>query len=130
MAKKAMVLVAALALLAGSARAADAVAQKALEAAAKAMGVANMKSIQFSGTGWQGAVGQNYTPRHDWPRFDLTSYARTIDFETQSSKVEMVRTQGNNEQRGGGGTPIQGEQRLTQLVSGNYAWNLDGGKGS
>jgi len=128
MAKKAMVLVAALALLAGSARAADAVAQKALEAAAKAMGVANMKSIQFSGTGWQGAVGQNYTPRHDWPRFDLTSYARTIDFETQSSKVEMVRTQGNNEQRGGGGTPIQGEQRLTQLVSGNYAWNLDGGK--
>jgi glyoxylase-like metal-dependent hydrolase (beta-lactamase superfamily II) len=37
----------------------------------------------------------------------------------------MVRTQGNNEQRGGGGTPIQGEQRLTQLVSGNSAWNLE-----
>ena len=127
MAKQVMVLFAALALVAGSARAQD--AKTALEAAAKAMGVTNMKSIQYSGTGWQGAVGQNYTPAHDWPRFDLTSYTRTIDFDSQSSKVEMVRVQGNNEQRGGGGAPIQGEQRITQLVSGNSAWNLEpGGK--
>jgi glyoxylase-like metal-dependent hydrolase (beta-lactamase superfamily II) len=125
MAKKAMVLFAALVLLAGSARAQDQTARRALDAAAAAMGVTNLKSIQYSGTGWQGAVGQNYTPAHDWPRFDLTSYTRSIDFETQTSKIEMVRRQGNNEQRGGGGTPIQGEQRLTQLVSGNYAWNLE-----
>ena len=25
----------------------------------------------------------------------------------------------------GGGTPIQGEQRITRLVSGNYAWDLN-----
>jgi glyoxylase-like metal-dependent hydrolase (beta-lactamase superfamily II) len=125
MAKKVMVLFAAMALLAGSARAQDAVARKALDAAAKAMGVTNLKSIQYSGTGWQGAVGQNYTPAHDWPRFDLTSYTRTIDFDSQSSKVEMVRVQGNHERRGGGGTPIVGEQRLTQMVSGNYAWDVN-----
>ena len=124
MAKKLMVLFAVLALLAGSARAED--AKTALEAAAKAMGVTkDMKSIQYSGTGWQGAVGQNFTPAMDWPRFELASYTRTIDFDTQSSKVEMVRRQGNYAARGGGGTPLAGEQRMTQMVSGNYAWDLD-----
>ena len=123
MAKKVMVLLAAVALWAGTAMAQD--ARRALEAAAAAMGAADMKSIQYTGTGWQGAVGQNYTPAHDWPRFDLTSYTRTIDFDSQSSKVEMVRVQGNNDQRGGGGTPIVGEQRLTQFVSGNTAWDLN-----
>jgi glyoxylase-like metal-dependent hydrolase (beta-lactamase superfamily II) len=84
-----------------------------------------MKSIQYSGTGWQGAVGQNFAPDQDWPRFDLTSYTRTIDFDTMSSREEMVRVQGTNPTRGGGGTPIVGEQRITNLVSGNYAWTLD-----
>jgi glyoxylase-like metal-dependent hydrolase (beta-lactamase superfamily II) len=101
-------------------------ARSALQAAAATMGVTTMNSIQFSGTGWQGAVGQNAAPDLDWPRFDLTSYTRTIDFGSQSSKEEMVRTQGNNVARGGGGTPIVGEQRVTNLVSGNYAWNMQG----
>jgi glyoxylase-like metal-dependent hydrolase (beta-lactamase superfamily II) len=89
------------------------------------MGAADMKSIQYSGAGWQGAVGQNFAPDQDWPRIELASYTRTIDFETQSSKVEMVRRQGSYPARGGGGVPIQGEQRLTQFVSGNYAWDLN-----
>ena len=41
------------ALLAGPAAAQD--ARGVLQAAAAAMGAANMNSIQFSGTGWQGA---------------------------------------------------------------------------
>jgi glyoxylase-like metal-dependent hydrolase (beta-lactamase superfamily II) len=112
------------ALTAGPAAAQD--ARSALQAAATAMGVTNMNSIQVSGAGWQGAVGQNFSPDVDWPRFDLTSYTRTIDFGTQSSRVEMVRRQGNNPGRGGGGTPIVGEQRIVNLVSGNYAWNMQG----
>ena len=112
------------ALTAGPAAAQD--ARSALQAAATAMGVTNMNSVQVSGAGWQGAVGQNFSPDVDWPRFDLTSYTRTIDFGTQSSKVEMVRRQGNNPGRGGGGTPIVGEQRIINLVSGNYAWNMQG----
>jgi glyoxylase-like metal-dependent hydrolase (beta-lactamase superfamily II) len=110
--------------MAASAAAQD--ARSVLQAAASAMGVANMKSIQYSGTGWQGAVGQNFAPDLDWPRFDLKSYTRTIDFDTMSSKEEMVRVQGNNPARGGGGTPLQGEQRITNMVSGNYAWNMQG----
>jgi hypothetical protein len=108
----------------GSVHAQD--ARGVLEAAAKAMGVAEMSSIRYSGTGWVGAVGQNFTPDLDWPRFDLTSYTRTIDFDTLSSAEQMVLVQGNHPQRGGGGTPIQGEQSRNYMVSGTHAWNLRG----
>ena len=112
------------ALMAWTAAAQD--AQSVLQAAATAMGTTNLKSIQYSGTGWRGAVGQNYSPELDWPRFQMTSYTRTIDFDARSSKEEMVLIQGNNRARGGGGTPIQGERRAVFLVSGDYAWNMQG----
>ncbi len=112
------------ALMAGSAAAQD--VRSVLQTAATAMGVANMESIRYSGTGWQGMVGQNVAPDQDWPRVDLTSYSMTIDFETMSSREEYVQVQGDNPRRGGGrGFPFLTEQRVTNLVSGNYAWTLD-----
>jgi glyoxylase-like metal-dependent hydrolase (beta-lactamase superfamily II) len=57
----------------------------------------------------------------------LTSYTRTIDFNTNSSREELVAVQGNNPSRGGGRSPIRGERRSTLLVSGGYAWDLRGG---
>ena len=111
-------------LMAGSPAAQD--ARSVLQAAAKAMGVSDVKSIQYTGTGWQGMVGQNFAPDQDWPRVDLTSYTRTIDFDSMSSKEEYVRVQGNHPQRGGGaGFPFLTEQRVTNFVSGNYAWTLN-----
>ena len=89
------------------------------------MGVTDMTSIQYSGTGWIGEVGQNYAPDQDWPRFELVSYTRTIDFDTYSSKEEMVIRQGSYAARGGG-TPIRGERRRSVLVSGTRAWNING----
>ena len=86
--------------------------QNVLQSTATAMGIENLTSIQYSGTGWQGRVGQNVSPDLDWPRVDLTSYRMTIDFETMSSKEEYVRAQGAT-------------RTLTDLVSGNYAWTLD-----
>ena len=113
-----------LALMVPTAAAQD--AQTVLQAAADTMGAINLKSIQYSGTGWRGAVGQNYSPELDWPRSDMTSYTRTIDFEAKASKEEIVRVQGNNDSRGGGGAPIQGERREAFMVSGDYAWNMQG----
>ena len=111
------------ALMAGSAAAQD--VQSVLQTAAAAMGAADMESIRYSGTGWQGMVGQNFAPDQDWPQVDLTSYTRTIDFETMSSREEYVRAQGDNPLQGGGrGFPFLTEQRVTALVSGDYAWAL------
>ena len=101
-------------------------ARSVLQSAAETLGVTNMTSIQYSGTGWIGAVGQNFAPAEDWPRFELANYTRTIDFGTGSSKEEMVIRQGDYSTRGGGGAPIQGEQRRTLLVSGTRAWNIEG----
>ncbi len=98
------------ALMAGPAAAQD--VQRVLQSTATAMGVENLSSIRYSGTGWQGRVGQNVSPDRDWPRVELTSYTRTIDFGTMSSREEYVR-EGND------------ARRFTDLVSGDYAWTLN-----
>ncbi|HIC57274.1 MAG TPA: hypothetical protein EYO94_07735, partial [Acidobacteria bacterium] len=42
-------------------------AQSVLQSTATAMGMENLTSIRYSGTGWQGRVGQNVSPDRDWP---------------------------------------------------------------
>ena len=127
MARKLCVLViAGLALMVGTAAAQD--AKAVVQAASTAMGAANLKTVQITGTGWNAAVGQSFSPEEDWPRFEVTRYTRTIDYNAKSSREEFTRRQGNNPPRGGGGTPLQGEQTQVALVSGNYAWNMDGEK--
>jgi len=101
-------------------------ARGVLQAAATAMGAANVKTIQYSGMGWNAAVGQSVSPQDDWPRFEVTRYSRTIDYDARYSREELTRRQGNNPPRGGGGTPLQGEQQQVAVVSGNVAWNMDG----
>src|SRR6266481_8107602 len=103
-------------------------ARAVLRAAGDAMGAANLKTIQYSGTGMNAAVGQSYSPQDDWPHFEVTRYTRTIDYDAKSSREELTRRQGNNPPRGGGGTPLQGEQQQVAIVSGNYAWNMQDGK--
>ena len=73
MARRFFVLVALFALLVltvGSAAAQD--AKTVLQAASKAMGANNLKTIQITGTGYIAGVGQSYSANDDWP----TSYAR------------------------------------------------------
>lgn len=124
MAHKLLALFAGLALTVGTAAAQD--ARTVLQTVAKNMGTANVRTIQISGTGWNAAVGQSYSPSDNWPQFEMTSYTRTIDYDARSSREDLTRRQGNNPPRGGGGTPIQGEQRQVFIVSGNYAWNIQG----
>ena len=123
MLKRIGLLVAVVLLAAGPAAAQDADAQAALRAAADTMGVTDMMSIRYSGSGWVGAVGQNASPDQDWPRFELAEYTRTIDFETSSSTEEMVIRQGDYPARGGGGAPIQGDRIRNWMVRGEHAWN-------
>jgi glyoxylase-like metal-dependent hydrolase (beta-lactamase superfamily II) len=101
-------------------------ARAVLQAASKAMG--NLKSVQITGTGWNAAVGQSFTAEEDWPRFQVTRYVRTIDYEAGTSREEFTRQQGNYPPQGGGGTPLQGQQQQVFIVNGNSAWNLQDGK--
>src|SRR6185436_19128764 len=124
MAGRLFVLFALVALAAGEAAAQD--AKAVLQAASTAMGANNLKTIQISGSGYIAAVGQSYSPNDDWPKFQMPSYTKTIDYDAKYSREELTRTQGNYPPRGGGGTPIQGEQRQIFLVNGTFAWNMEG----
>jgi len=113
-----------IALLGGDPSAQD--AKAVLQAVAKNIGADNLRCLTYSGGGYAGAVGQNFTPRDDWPRIELASYTKMLNFDTKSAREEQVRRQGNNPARGGGGIPIQGEVRQVNLVSGDYAWTMQG----
>jgi glyoxylase-like metal-dependent hydrolase (beta-lactamase superfamily II) len=95
-----------------------------LDNVAKAMGAAGVKSIQYSGTGTNFQLGQNFSPDVPWPRFVVKSYTRAVNYESASIRDELVRTQGENPPRGGGGQPVAGEQRQIFVASGDFAWNV------
>lgn len=97
--------------------------QGALQTAATTLGVANIKTLQFTGSGRNFSVGQNYTPADPWPAVPVKSYTAVANFDTGAMRVDLLREMGPVMPRGGG-APFFGEQRQTQAVSGNYAWNV------
>ena len=104
-----------------------ATAQEAsLDQVAKAMGAAAVKSIQYTGSGLNFQVGQNYRPDLPWPRFIVKSYTRAVNYETATLRDELVRLQGEDPPRGGGGQPVRGEQRQTFVLNGDFAWTVTG----
>jgi glyoxylase-like metal-dependent hydrolase (beta-lactamase superfamily II) len=84
--------------------------------ASKAMGVDTLKTVQYSATGLDFALGQAPNPASPWPKFINKSYTRAINFETPASKVDRVRVQGENPPHGGGQQPIVGEQPQNQTI--------------
>ena len=106
-----------------------------LAAAAAEIGEANLRCITFSGTGYNGAVGQTFenAVNIDWPRIDsLSNYTRTINWEDGTSVETFDREPGLNpaSYKYGmgwqGGTPTQSTSRQTHIVNGQYAWHIDG----
>src|SRR5207244_1045208 len=96
----------------------------AVKAAGDALGVAGIKTLQFTGSGRTFSVGQNYTASEPWPAVPVKSYTASINYDTGSMRQELVREMGTTMPRGGG-APFTGEQRQNQVVSGNYAWNVN-----
>src|SRR5947208_16119200 len=99
-------------------------AQAVIAGASRAMGVDALKTVQYSATGHDFALGQAPNPRSPWPKFINKSYTREINFETPASRVERVRVQGENPPHGGGQQPIVGEQPVNQtiVVSADTPW--------
>jgi glyoxylase-like metal-dependent hydrolase (beta-lactamase superfamily II) len=95
-----------------------------LDAAAKALGVAGLKSYEMTASGMSWAVGQSPAPGAPWPRFVVQSLTRAVNYDTASVREAWVRTQGEDPPRGGGLQPVRGELRQVFVVSGDYAWNV------
>ncbi|HET6145719.1 MAG TPA: MBL fold metallo-hydrolase [Candidatus Acidoferrales bacterium] len=108
-------------MFAGGASAQD--AKTVLQAAQKEMG--DVTSIQYSGTGHLNFFGQAWTPNAAWPATNLTSYTKTIDYNSKSAKEDFVHSEPNPMVKGGG-RPFKGDDKQANYVSGQYAWDMPG----
>src|SRR6266705_6645411 len=99
-------------------------AKAVLEGVTKAMG--DVKSLQYAGSGANFSFGQSVAPGTSWPRFNVKSYSRMVNYDTPAMRDAIVRTQAEPGARGGGGIPLVGEQHQLLMVSGTHAWNQVG----
>jgi glyoxylase-like metal-dependent hydrolase (beta-lactamase superfamily II) len=73
-------------------------ARTVLNNVTKAMGAETLKTLQYSGSGSNAGIGQNFNPSADWPMVEVKSYNRDLDFDTLTSRTQLVRIQNGAEQ--------------------------------
>jgi len=111
-------------LLVGTAFAQEVDARAALLASLKAMGGENLKTIEIAAAGSSSLIGQQFSVEGNWPQFEVANYTRAIDFDAKWSREDYTRRQGNFPAFGR--VPMA-EQRVTSIVSGSYAWDVNNG---
>jgi len=70
-----------------------------------------VRSIQYSGSGVNGNFGQSLSSGSEWPRREVTSYTRTINYDQKSSSEQIVF-----------GQEVFGGQKQNAQVNGDEAW--------
>ena len=73
-----------------------------IDAALAAMGTASLQSIQYTGTGSNYAMGQNYVSGGPAPRYTVKKYAMAVNYTVPSMRLEMVRIDDEKPPLGGG----------------------------
>jgi glyoxylase-like metal-dependent hydrolase (beta-lactamase superfamily II) len=115
---------AALLLAAASVQADTYDASALLRRADAAMGASTLKTLRYAGSGSAWQFGQGYQAGKPWPKLNLGSYARLLDYDKGAWREDIVRSRA--EPTGGGAVPLSGDQKLSMAVSGAYAWNQVG----
>src|SRR4029077_15731197 len=121
MRRRLRILIALVFLIVGTASAQD--ARSVLQASLKAIGGTTLKPIQITGSGWLSQIGQTYGLAEDWPKYEVADYTRVIDYDAKWSREDYTRRQGKYPLAGRNAMP---EQHVTAILSGNYAWNMQG----
>jgi glyoxylase-like metal-dependent hydrolase (beta-lactamase superfamily II) len=94
-------------------------AASTLDATAKAMGVTNLTSIEYRGSGSSYNFGQAINVASPWRHLTLKKYVADINYATPAMREEMSRTLLDGTQ------PFGGFQQV-QFISGGDAWNISG----
>lgn len=97
-------------------------AELLLERAEKAMGMEQLKALQFIAQGSAGAIGQSFEPGKPWPKWKFTGYALLADYEHSALREEIVRQRTEST----GGPAGLGEQRLVNFYREQSAWHMLG----
>ena len=77
----------------------------AIANASKAMGADNLKSVEFTASGWEYTFGQAVNPASPWGGYEEKTYTRSINFETPSWHIDRVLAPIPPTRRGGGLPP-------------------------
>jgi glyoxylase-like metal-dependent hydrolase (beta-lactamase superfamily II) len=101
-------------------------AEAVLRQSHQAMGGAQLKTLRYAGSGSGATFGQAYVPGITWPRINIPSYARWVDYDNAFLREDSVRSRA--EPNGGGAIPLMGlgEQRVSAWLRGEHAWNMTG----
>ena len=99
-------------------------ARTVISDASKAMGADNLKTVQFTASGWEYAFGQAMNAKSPWPGFESKTYTRTINFETPAWRIERVFMPLSPARRGGGLLPAA-TQTIVINANTNWAQQLD-----
>src|SRR5258706_312410 len=75
----------------------------------------DVKSFQFLGTGHLSQLGKAYAPGTAWPETIMTSYAKTINYTSKSSKEELTRMEPTPPVKGGGRPFAAADERQLQI---------------
>src|ERR1700722_9313215 len=73
--------------------------------ASRAMGADNLKSVEFTATGWEYTFGQAANPASPWGGYEEKTYTRTINFDTPAWHIDRVLAPIPPNRRGGGLPP-------------------------
>jgi hypothetical protein len=92
--KKLILLIVAIAVTAFCLNAQD--AQTVINNAIKSLGATDLKTIEYSGSGYVFSFGQNPNPTMPWPKFNAKSYTKGINYQSGSYTQRLVRTQAEN----------------------------------
>jgi glyoxylase-like metal-dependent hydrolase (beta-lactamase superfamily II) len=98
-----------------------------IDAVSKTLGAANLRTLEYSGSGYDYVFGQAYHGTTPWPRFNVPAYTMTIDFAANAVRDDKRRLQLETPALGGGFQPIFGEMRQIWVANGEYAWDVNGG---
>jgi glyoxylase-like metal-dependent hydrolase (beta-lactamase superfamily II) len=125
MLKKSIIAVVLLTMLSAVAFAQD--AKTVISNASKAMGYDQLRSIEYTGSGFEGtAMGQAQSPAAGWPKFTLRTFTRYIDINAGTSQQTAQRSRPadpvTGQLPGGGGLAPQAESTQTTVVNANQTF--------
>src|SRR5262247_2563616 len=96
-----------------------------LKAATAALGAENLKTVEFSGNGWDGCLGQAWSVNDGrWARWELRDYNRIIDYEAVASRHTAQQRAGMDANALGGCGAAPGAMPRAQQsnISGTSPW--------
>lgn len=102
-------------------------AKTVLNNVSKAMGYDQLKSIEYSGSGFEGtAMGQAQSAAKGWPHFTVKNFTRYVDVNAGTGQQTETRSrpaEPDGQLAGGGGLAPTAEAQNTAVIAANAGWN-------